>query len=584
MIPNTEIAQHQKSFKSSEKCNCKSQKKLKSPPENKTYDSPVREILVPADVDVNSLVDKFNLSETISKNLTARIYYFLSKILTTNDNYKLNKDGYHHICSSGMKRVVDNRYYNKIIDLLSDPDDPIIESNKSYHPSNPGKNNGVCKGFRLTPKYNTGYTKTFELPDNLWRRTLNHSSGANQEIPYDYEFLIEQVDHSHISFSSDVFHYIQSIRVGLLSKVEENNPYQISMIYDRIGRWLYYVNKINLNKLWRKVSPSNHRLNSNITNLPRELRPYLRVNDRPLGMIDVSSSQPLILASIMDINFFNNTTPGYNLYTIYPALYKMLVDEGYIKTNASYSSGTTNNYTTNISGASTNYSKENPTHTSPPFMWCHFSDEEVKSIRDYQSAPFDKDFYLDVLESYTQTTGEVIDDSVVNRQKLKNTMMLVLFDDNYCHRKNKYIQMFGAVYPGVDKWINEIHRIIGKSQFAYLLQRCESYLMLNVVAREFHRQYPEAPVFSIHDALLTYDEYLPELAGIILDQFKGIIGIDVGLKVNKSPETPRFDLEDIDGIWKEIKPINTEKRFEKVADSVLQSNIDSGRLFLSTQQ
>ena len=84
--------------------------------------------------------------------------------------------------------------------------------------------------------------------------------------------------------------------------------------------------------------------------------------------------------------------------------------------------------------------------------------------------------------------------------------------------------MFGAVYPGVEKWINEIHRIIGKSQFAYLLQRCESYLMLNVVAREFHRQYPEAPVFSIHDALLTYDEYLPELAGIILDQFKEIIG------------------------------------------------------------
>jgi hypothetical protein len=142
------------------------------------------------------------------------------------------------------------------------------------------------------------------------------------------------------------------------------------------------------------------------------------------------------------------------------------------------------------------------------------------------------------------------------------------------------MQMFESVYPGVEKWINEVHRVIGKSQFACLLQRCESYLMLNVVAREFHQMNSEAPVFSIHDALLTYEQYLPELAGIVKDRFKEICGVKVGIKVDQPPEVPRIDRADVNEIWKEILPVKTEKRYLEMTGSVLSSNIERGLKFL----
>lgn len=433
----------------------------------------------------------------------------------------------------------------------------------------------------MTQKYNTGNTKTVILPDNLWDRVQKHSKKKEQPLLFDYSFLTQQFDDHDITISPDVYEYIRVVGIELCARAEENE-YQTKMVYNLIGRWLYFVKKINKGDIWKKVSSKNHRLNSNITNLPGELRKFLLVDDRPLGMIDVSSSQPYILASIMNINFFNDTLSGYNLYTIYPSMYKMLVDEGYIKTNVSYSSGNTLNYTSTISGSSTSILyKEEPPLPPSPFMWCHFSKNDIESIQDYQSASFENDFYMSILESYTMETGEVLDQPDDIRQKLKDSMMYVLFSDVFNHRNHdRYIQMFGAVYPGIDKWINQAHKIIGNRQLAVLLQRCESYLMLNVVAREFHEKNPEAPIFSIHDALLTYPEYIPEIAGMTLDRFKDIIGTGVGIKDKTSTRDPRLTLVEIDKVWKEIEPIKTEKKFDKVAGSVLKSNIDAGIRFL----
>lgn len=135
MEPNTNNHHSgQKSYKSRRKCNCKSEKSLPAAPENNS-ELARKEITVPADVDVELLLHRYDpdLTRTRKKNLTARVYYFLSRITTTNDNYKLTDDGYHPVCSVFMKNIVDNRHYKTILALLTDPEDPIIESNKSYH-------------------------------------------------------------------------------------------------------------------------------------------------------------------------------------------------------------------------------------------------------------------------------------------------------------------------------------------------------------------------------------------------------------------------------------------------------------------
>ena len=92
-------------------------------------------------IDVVGLVDALNASPTRAANLKHKIYYFLSLITDTNDNYRLNdsNDGYHNICSSEIKKVLGSKDFYVIRELLLNPNDPIIEIDNSWHNPN-GKN------------------------------------------------------------------------------------------------------------------------------------------------------------------------------------------------------------------------------------------------------------------------------------------------------------------------------------------------------------------------------------------------------------------------------------------------------------
>ena len=215
-------------------------------------------------------------------------------------------------------------------------------------------------------------------------------------------------------------------------------------------------------------------------------------------------------------------------------------------------------------------------------MWCQFSTGELESIRWYQESPFGQDFYTHVIRSYHQGNGErKVEIDPYLRQKLKDSIMYVLFDRNYNHRNhNPYIGMFRSVFPGVNKWIEQVHRIIGPERFSYLLQRTESYLLLNVVCREFHDLYPAAPVFTIHDAVLTDEEHHRELIRLILGRLKEITGIDVGVKTKMSVIDPELKPGDVDGVWEDISGITTEEKFIQVSAEVFSSNVERGSDFL----
>ncbi len=298
------------------------------------------------------------------------------------------------------------------------------------------------------------------------------------------------------------------------------------------------------------------------------------------------------------------TGSGYNLRTIYPEIIDELIESRvitslnttYQKSGFEYSSMVTGTTSSFVSDFSDGYEKDYP--SSYPFMWSVFSDgyekdyhsnsypfmwsvffdkNDKENIDEYCRAPFKSDFYKDfVLKS------EVVSDNIEERrQEFKDNMMLIQFDVNKRHRNSiRSIILFNEVYPGVNKWINQIHDSIGNSKFSYLLQRAESYLLLNVVARQFHDKYPTVPLFSIHDALLTHEEYLPDLERLIQENYLRLTGIDVGVKIKPEEPNPEPKLDDIDEVWRKIRPIRDRKKFENVRAGVFTSNIKRGMEFL----
>jgi hypothetical protein len=542
---------------------------------------------------VNGLVTGLNLSPTKSNNLTDKIYYLLSIIVTHNDNYRLNEDngGYRNICSIQIKKVLGNKDFYFILDLLLNPDNPIIETNHSwYHPKTGGKK-GFCNGYRLVEKYNTGNVVFKTLSDRLSDLISGDSSEENDvdEINEDYSFLFEQFERHNLSIDPSVYKYIQSFGKELATRVDDHNPFQITLVHNLIGRWLYYLEKFESKELWYSVSSKNHRLSSSITNLPKILRQFLKCDNQLFGMLDVSSSQPYILASVMSNNFFNGINKGYNLSTIFPELYHQLNDTGYINNDTSninnkyYSTYSGTSFKTYITTNSNNSFINNSYTGTSSFMWCSFfTPVEMTSISRYQQSPFSDDFYSHVIRTYQNSMGIVNQTDIqIERQKLKGSFMYVLFDDNNNHRThNPNIQMVQTEYPGVDKWIREAHKVIGKTRFAHLLQRSESYLLLNVVCRELNEYYPDVPLFTIHDAILCHPNHLQVITSHLKNRLSEITGVNVGVKMKYPQIDPEPQLKDIDSEWDKIGSITTIQKYNKVSGSVFSSNVKRGSDFL----
>jgi hypothetical protein len=343
---------------------------------------------------------------------------------------------------------------------------------------------------------------------------------------------------------------------------------------------LYFIGQIENGDIWRKISDKNHRLNSSVTNLPKLLRPFLLSNGELLNCIDISSSQPYILSSVIQSRFYYDTSVGYNLCTIYPELYMELVENCNIDTSTTYSSNTISHYYTSITGTTT-YSTT--LYHSSSFMWCNlFNTSELDSINKYTQSPFYKDFYTHVIDRYyTYTNTSLRVSKTDDREKLKNTMMYVLFDDNRNHRNNNYhIQIFQTVYPGIDRWINQVHKLIGKQRFSYLLQRAESYLLLNMICREFNEQNPAAPLLTIHDGVFTTLKHVQKLEGLVLKRLNELTGVLPGCKVKSSQIDPKPQIQDVKNEWAKIEPINTEERYLNNINGVFTSNITRGSKFL----
>jgi hypothetical protein len=206
---------------------------------------------------------------------------------------------------------------------------------------------------------------------------------------------------------------------------------------------------------------------------------------------------------------------------------------------------------------------------------------ELDSINRYTQSPFYLDFYKNVLDRYYAYTNTPRSIQTDDRDKLKGTMMYVLFDDNRNHRyNNHHIQIFQTVYPGVERWINQVHRLIGKQRFSYLLQRAESYLLLNVICREFNEQNPTAPLLTIHDGVFTTLKHVQKLKGLVLKRLNELTGVLAGCKVKSSQIDPKPQIQDIEKEWSKIEPINTEEKYLKNINGVFTSNIARGSKFL----
>lgn len=547
-------------------------------------------LIIPTSVDVESIVSSLpNLSKTQSRNLENRIYYILSRVVVHNENLELYKNNNFRrtLRSEQMKKILGSRQYRQAMNLLMGTEDPVLLSDHKYQTGR------KSKSYWLADKYNTGGITIKVLSEKLEmvQRIKVYYSSYQESIDMmeRYGFLINQFNQHSISFDPSVFDYISNMYRLLKEQVVKNNKYQMMVIHNLIGRWLYFVDKVNDGDFNPLVSGKNHRLNSLFTLIPKNLRPWILVDGKPLIGVDVKACAPYLLASVMKSEFFNSGDEGYNLKTIYPSLFNKLYnrnmvqgiwdkEQNWVISNTGYNGSSVANNTGIPS--SIIYNKEEQLKYSS-FMWCQkFDIEEIKDIIEYQNISFSDDYYTIVIKS--DLDEEItLEELEKERNSFKKNNMFILFDSKLSRRNNNpHVQHMDKCFRGVNKWLEIALESIGGKELSYILQRTESYYLLNKVSKRFNQLYPDAPLFTIHDCLFTTQEYTERLKSLISDTGLELTGILPGAKI----ECPRMEisptLEDVEKHWKKAKWVTTQKKFDEKKRKVFQSNIDRAKIFL----
>ncbi|HLO46013.1 MAG TPA: hypothetical protein VK175_16850 [Leadbetterella sp.] len=474
-------------------------------------------ITIPKNIDIKARIIDFESQNEVSNKFKDKVYYFLSRIFINNSNRENYKDNYVRICYSEMKKKIGVRDYKMIKKMLLNPNDQVVEVVANF---STGKHN--CKGFRIREKYNDGEMSYREISDKFSSKPVGKGLAESLEK---YQFMFDYFDRFKLNLDSEVYLHIKKVAETLLMKVEERNVYQESLILDKIGYWLYQIERFEKGEYNPKVSDSNHRLNSVFSEFPRILRRHVRCNMEPLVGIDIKCSQPFLLACTLksELNSFEN-------------------------------------------------------REFESVFWKNITPDEKESIRKFIEISFEMDFYIQLLELAGLND---IDLSGRDRERVKKDVMLLLFEINKGTRSNNLIiKLFKSIYPGVNNFIEFMLNKLGGDGFAIFLQKKESDLLINTVSRKFNNLVPQAPLFPIHDCLFTTCEFEKILSSTIQSQVFEMTGKHPGMSFEYHLIDSEFVEKEIEKIWKKIKPIKTQRKFKERKCLIFQCNINRAKSFL----
>ncbi len=242
------------------------------------------------------------------------------------------------------------------------------------------------------------------------------------------------------------------------------------------------------------VDNTGYRLHTNLTRTMRELRKFIKFDGKILHSVDIVNSQPFLARPLFNKSYFSRCNILSKI--INPKLTTLI---------------------------------------SFPTMLVEII-ERVKNLGDVQNylkIVSNGTFYESFAELLIQNNlfeGDVSDGSV--RDDVKKITFATLYSPNQAIGYKPHVRIFSRVFPGVYEMIKKI-KFGRKTHNAYsiLLQRLEAELILQKVCKRINCAFPQIPIFTIHDSVITTEEYVPIVRNFMKKIMKQNVGSSPILKV-----------------------------------------------------
>jgi len=488
--------------------------------------------VLPKDFDLENLLIDNPIKVEFKKNdpihIRDRLIYLISVVYYRfkkkyPDHNIWESEEYVNLCYKFLHPVIYN--YRVYITYLIEAG--IIETDGSWQYSR------KCLGFRFTEAFRTTY-KEKRIEYVYDKKIYKNLQKVRQPIEV-------KIKYSELHLHLHHLHYDKTLVDKVLKEVYPNKE-------DQHKKYMQYDNLMRLKypDTWTFRTGETGRLYTPITNLKAKLRDCLKYKSQELIEIDIKSSIPAMSLLFFNPDKLEHYKETFNMYasnTWNPDLLnysKNLIDIENIDSNINYTNSNRGIFYNNTSmeGSSVvlspSSSSINSHIMSSKKSLLHVIPED---IIEFQEDVKSGDIYIRV-----KTQWNIKLNKSYSRKTAKKKLLCILNSPSHWDSPEK--QILKELYPNTMNIFNSYNGYFKtrsqrskdtslekrtKPPFAYFTQSVESDFVLNKVCGRLGEEYPHVPLFTIHDAIYTTQEFKRLVEDVMKEESLKWLGSEVRL-------------------------------------------------------
>ncbi len=402
------------------------------------------------------------------------------------------------------------------------------------------------RGLQFSPKYRTPVKSVTITCNSLIKSIVTKNKNRNLEREEKLSFLFEWFnklltinDDQAIKFIHD--NHNEAFKKVIAKREKKKYSLKYKLLLPsvsevvRLGNiskllTITQIKEANYNFIL-KIDSTTGRLHSPLTRLKKELRKFLKYNDKTLVSIDITNSQPLMSLIILDFDIFMRLNVK-DLISKYNPSYKdkVLVDQDNIKHISPSPS-----YTMLVNLINKLKNKGDIIEYKRAIVNGNFYERFGEILLEKKLIPFE----ILSIENLEKRSQQI-------RKFAKIATFQSLFDTTRAHYYNNVVKAFKACFPHVYMIFQQVksgHRKVlqnGKTiresaynTLACILQRFESYLVLEKICVEINEMDPNIPIFTIHDSVVTITDHKDKVKQIFCKNVTELLGVNPCLEIEE---------------------------------------------------
>jgi hypothetical protein len=364
------------------------------------------------------------------------------------------------------------------------------------------------KGFQFTAKFDTKTKAVVLNKRSLIKSLLEYKDidyavfNVNSYSPSVKKSIIENPSRNLGYITKWLNHKLTisledaTIFLEQLRDEEKNNP-EIINADRKFARRYTILLKFHKGNFLYNVDLTAGRLHTVLTQIKGELRRFIRYDGKVLVSVDIVNSQPYLATILLNSKKFTE----HNIL------------DYILKINPNY---------------------KNPNY---PIMLV----KKIKKVTNSKNIRL----FIEKIESGTfyEYFGEkLIEQGLIEkdldmckvRKIAKGSIFSAFFSPNNSISYNEEMKNFKNIFPDVYDVFKLIKSTRGKhNTLAIFLQQFEAELILHTACKKIHDINPDIPIFTLHDSIITTEEYVEEVRMVMEEVLNNAIGFPPQLKIER---------------------------------------------------